>query len=167
MTTIDPEILAKRVSAVEDLHDRNAHRGRTRSEEAPTDAPVDLDALEAALARATPAPWISDDYRVYGPFHPDDDKSTYPPTLFNTKYTDSRFVGDADACELLRNNAAAMIAEIRRLRAEVQQAHAAGVAAGIAQEQNRCRAPDCMDNEDETCSRWLRGDCPDHQDART
>lgn len=31
--------------------------------------------------------------------------------------------------------------------------------AGILAERNRCRHPQCMENEDERCPRWLTGEC--------
>lgn len=31
--------------------------------------------------------------------------------------------------------------------------------AGVECEKTRCRYPDCVDNEDEKCSRWLSGEC--------
>jgi len=34
-----------------------------------------------------------------------------------------------------------------------------GFVAGGEFEKTRCRYPDCVDNEDEKCSRWLSGDC--------
>jgi hypothetical protein len=37
--------------------------------------------------------------------------------------------------------------------------HLNGLAAGIAQERNRCRYPQCVENEDERCPRWLTGEC--------
>lgn len=32
--------------------------------------------------------------------------------------------------------------------------------AGRLSERNRCRYPDCVENEDEKCARWLTGECP-------
>ena len=31
--------------------------------------------------------------------------------------------------------------------------------AGVDCEKNRCKYPDCLENEDERCSRWLAGEC--------
>ena len=33
-------------------------------------------------------------------------------------------------------------------------------AAGVLAERNKCRYPECVNNTDERCSRWLTGDCP-------
>ena len=33
------------------------------------------------------------------------------------------------------------------------------VAASIAQERDRCRYPQCVENKDERCPRWLTGEC--------
>jgi hypothetical protein len=35
----------------------------------------------------------------------------------------------------------------------------AAFAAGQISERNRCRYPDCLENKDERCSRWLSGEC--------
>lgn len=35
----------------------------------------------------------------------------------------------------------------------------AAFAAGRLAERNRCRYPDCVENEDERCPRWLTGEC--------
>lgn len=45
------------------------------------------------------------------------------------------------------------------MEAERQRCYALGLAAGIAQERNRCQYPRCVENEDERCPRWLTGEC--------
>jgi len=39
--------------------------------------------------------------------------------------------------------------------------------AGVEFEKTRCRYPDCVDNEDEKCSRWLAGECPGPREVTT
>lgn len=67
--------------------------------------------------------------------------------------TDVWAIGSLD----MREDVEAYSAEA--MEAERQRCYALGVAAGIAQERNRCRYPECVENEDERCPRWLTGEC--------
>ena len=46
-----------------------------------------------------------------------------------------------------------------QMESERARCYALGVEAGIEQELNRCRYPQCVENEDERCPRWLTGEC--------
>lgn len=48
---------------------------------------------------------------------------------------------------------------VEAMEAERQRCYALGVADGIEQERNRCRYPQCVENDDERCPRWLTGEC--------
>jgi hypothetical protein len=84
----------------------------------PTSQPLDLDAIEARAAAATPGPWCTDSWEIY-------QDSEYQPGISfwigETCRADEENDGRADAefVAHARTDVPAMAAEIRRLRAEL------------------------------------------------
>lgn len=70
--------------------------------------PLDLDALEAAEKAATPGPWRLNERRI-------ESADVYLCEMLGS-ITNPKVAADAEFIVFLRNNARALIAEVRRLR---------------------------------------------------